>query len=102
MGFSRSNGRWFAAVLLRTRCIWMLIVIHALLITSIVAVQALTTGEVQLTGPRPRENPEIDALISVLVTLPLAVYGLCLLRDPRLLEPGGILAPRLDRPRAVA
>lgn len=74
-------GVGFAAVMLRTRSIWIGVAIHALIIGVSIGTNALISGEAVLLGESGViENVRWRAMASVLVTLPIFVYGLYLLR----------------------
>lgn len=75
-------GVGFSGVLLRTRSIWLLIAVHALIIAAINVA----------SGLRVPVQPSLDELrtsaaLSTLATVPLLVYGLYLVRDIRSLNP---------------
>lgn len=80
-------GVGFAAVLLRTRSIWLGMAAHALIVFANLISGALLSGSAvtvaQIAAP---EHAVRNALLSVLATVPLFLYGLWLLRDPRRLE----------------
>ena len=76
-------GVGFAAVVLRTRSIWLLIAAHALLIVSNFIVSAVTVDV-----PASLTQVRWGAVMSVLMMLPLLVYGLYLIRDAGPLDLG--------------
>jgi membrane protease YdiL (CAAX protease family) len=69
-------GVGFCAVVLRTRSIWLVMGVHAL----IIAANAITAG---LVVPRVPTHWDIrlNAILTTAVTIPLFLYGLYLLRD---------------------
>jgi membrane protease YdiL (CAAX protease family) len=80
-------GVGFSAVLLRTRSIWLGMAVHALVIAASFSTNVLLHDQTVLlgeTGPMPNVNRA--AILSVLVTLPVFLYGLHLLRDIDRLE----------------
>lgn len=75
-------GVGFAAVVLRTRSIWLVMSVHALTLASNLLVSVLTTGSaVALSETIAPDNATRSAVYTVLVTLPLLLYGLYLLQD---------------------
>lgn len=66
----------FAGVLLRTRSIWWLAGIHALMLIALACAGVLTNA-----GPESSGTPWKVALLRVVIVLPLLFYGLYLLRD---------------------
>lgn len=82
-------GVGFAAVVLRTRSIWLVMLGHALIVFSNVLVSVLIAGQAVSTNAIvPPEQASRTAILSVLITVPLLLYGLWLLRDTNRLEPG--------------
>jgi membrane protease YdiL (CAAX protease family) len=80
-------GVGFAAVFLRTRSIWLVMAAHALIVFANLLSGALLSGNaVTVAETAAPEHAVRNALMSVLATVPLFLYGLWLLRDPRRLE----------------
>jgi membrane protease YdiL (CAAX protease family) len=77
-------GVGFAAVVIRTRSIWLGMVVHGLIVFGNGLATALLAGSqgtvAQLIRP---EDAWRSALLSVAVTMPLFLYGVWLLRDRR-------------------
>jgi membrane protease YdiL (CAAX protease family) len=77
-------GVGFAAVVLRTRSIWLVMAAHALIVFANLISGALLSGNaVTVAETSAPEHAVRNAVFSVIGTLPLFAYGLWLLRDPR-------------------
>jgi hypothetical protein len=74
-------GVGFSGVLLRTRSIWLLVIVHALIISAGVLTNGLT-----IHHAATESSVRLNALVSTLATLPLLFYGLYLVRDIRSLN----------------
>jgi membrane protease YdiL (CAAX protease family) len=80
-------GVGFAATMLRTRSTWLVMVVHMLVVFSNAGLSALITGRAgRLAEMAPTQDAWLSAAIPVIVTIPLAVYGMWLLRDVSRLE----------------
>ncbi len=76
-------GVGFCAVVLRTRCVWLIMVAHAGMVCTNLLPAVLTRGDV-VPAAALIDTPEAawrSAIISTLVMIPLFLYGLWLLRD---------------------
>lgn len=83
------SGVGFAAVLLRTRSIWLPIAVHALVYAASVTTNILLTGQTAPLGEvQAIADPGRLALATTLVTLPVFLYGMYLLRPGHPLETG--------------
>lgn len=74
-------GVGFSGVLLRTRSIWLLMTVHALIILA-----GVWTGGVTIQHAATDSSVLLNAILSTLATLPLLFYGLYLVRDIRSLN----------------
>jgi membrane protease YdiL (CAAX protease family) len=84
IGYAMLAGVGFAAVLLRTRSIWLGMAAHTLiLLTNLLSGALLSGNAVSVAEIAAPEHAVRNALTSVLATVPLCAYGLWLLRDPR-------------------
>ncbi|MBN2118722.1 MAG: CPBP family intramembrane metalloprotease [Anaerolineales bacterium] len=93
-------GVIFAACLLRNRSIWPVILLHAAVDWTGTLHEVAVGGGLRVTAPPMTLN---HALVSILITLPLFLYGLYILRkvEPASLGgatiPSSVLLPRLTR-----
>jgi CAAX protease family protein len=86
-------GVGFSAVLLRTRSIWLGMTVHALVIAASFSANILLYDQAVLLGETgPIANVNRTAILAVLATLPVFLYGLYLLRDISRLELGAVEA----------
>jgi membrane protease YdiL (CAAX protease family) len=74
-------GVGFSGVLLRTRSIWLLMTVHALIILA-----GVWTGGLTMQQAATDSSVLLNAILSTLATLPLLFYGLYLVRDIRSLN----------------
>jgi membrane protease YdiL (CAAX protease family) len=81
-------GVGFSGVLLRTRSIWLLMAVHALIILA-----GVLTGGLTVQQTTTDSSIRLNAILSTLATLPPLFYGLYLIRDLTSLE----LAARFTR-----
>ncbi len=76
-------GVGFCAVVLRTRCVWLIMVAHAGIVCTNLLPAVLTRGDAAPAAALIN-TPEAawrSAIVSTLVMIPLFLYGLWLLRD---------------------
>jgi membrane protease YdiL (CAAX protease family) len=77
-------GVCWAALVVRTRSIWIGMIVHALILASNLLVSTLTVGEaVPLSQTVAAAAASRSAAFTVLATVPLLLYGLYLLKDVR-------------------
>jgi membrane protease YdiL (CAAX protease family) len=76
-------GVGFCAVVLRTRCVWLIMVAHAGMVSTNLLPAVLTRGDVAPAAAliSTAEAAWRSAIVSTLVMIPLFSYGLWLLRD---------------------
>jgi len=74
-------GVGLAGVVLRTRSMWLLVGVHALILIALACASVLTNADTD-ANTAPWEG----AVFSVLISLPLLLYGLYLLRDIKRLD----------------
>jgi membrane protease YdiL (CAAX protease family) len=81
-------GVAFAAVVVRTRTIWPVLVIHMLIVLTSVAGGILRSGEAVAAGTLiTAEQAWASGMRSIAATLPLLLYGMWLLRKPIQMAP---------------
>lgn len=89
-------GVGFAATVLRTRSVWLVMAAHGFVVFANAAISALVVGRAGRLGELVTgEEAWLSATIPIAATIPLAVYGVWLLRDVSGLE----LDRRFDSPR---
>jgi len=78
------TGVCFAAIVLRTRSIWVCMIVHALILASNLIVSALKVGQAVPISQTVSETAATrSAALTILATIPLLLYGLYLLRNIR-------------------
>lgn len=81
--YAAMAGVGFAAVVLRTRSIWLTLLVHVLIVFTSVLTGLLLSGQSVASGTLvPREEALRSAVITNLALVPLLLYGLWLLRKP--------------------
>ena len=84
-----STGLFFAAVFLRTKNLWIPILLHGLLNLSVQIFDGLVSPDLLSQNPTPQAGADIIGLLiyTLFITLPILVAALVLLRK---VEPDGI------------
>jgi uncharacterized protein len=86
--YATMAGVGFAAVVLRTRSIWPILLVHVLIVFTSVLSGLLLSGQSVASGMLvPHEAALRSAVVTNLALVPLFLYGLWLLRKPIQLEP---------------
>jgi membrane protease YdiL (CAAX protease family) len=86
--YAACAGVGFAAVVVRTRAIWPILVVHMLIVLTSVGGGILKSGQAVAAGTLiAPEEAWASATRSIAATLPLLLYGIWLLRKPVQITP---------------